>query len=42
MHVYVVINFSFQLIVIFPLFLRMVMYAKEFKRKEKKITEIKN
>ena len=37
----VVINF-FQFIFIFPLFLGMVMYANEFKTKEKqKLTEIK-
>ena len=41
--VYVVVNFLFQLIFIFPLFLGMVMYANEFKTKEKqKLTEIKN
>ena len=41
--VYVVVNFLFQLIFIFPLFWGMVMYANEFKRKEKqKLTEIKN
>ena len=41
--VYVVVNFLFQLIFIFPLFLGMVMYAKQFKTKEKqKLTEIKN
>ena len=40
---YVVVNFLFQLIFIFPLFLGMVMYAKKFKTKEKqKLTEIKN
>ena len=40
---YVVVNFLFQLIFIFPLFLGMVMYANEFKTKEKqKLTEIKN
>ena len=33
--VYVVVNFLFQLIFIFPLFLGMVMYANEFKTKEK-------
>ena len=32
---YVVVNFLFQLIFIFPLFLGMVMYAKQFKTKEK-------
>ena len=43
-HVYVVItvNFLFSVIFIFPLFLGMVMYANEFKRKEKqKLSEIK-
>ena len=41
-HVYVVVNFLFQLIFIFPLFWGMVMYANEFKTKEKqKLTEIK-
>ena len=39
----VVVNFLFQLIYIFPLFWGMVMYANEFKTKEKqKLTEIKN
>ena len=43
LHVYVVVNFLFQLIFIFPLFWGMVMYANEFKTKEKqKLTEIKN
>ena len=42
-YVYVVVNFLFQLIFIFPLFWVMVMYANEFKTKEKqKLTEIKN
>ena len=42
-NVYVVVNFLFQLIFIFPLFWCMVMYANEFKTKEKqKLTEIKN
>ena len=42
-HVYVVVNFLFQLVFIFPLFWGMVMYANEFKTKEKqKLTEIKN
>ena len=42
-NVYVVVNFLFQLIFIFPLFWGMVMYANEFKTKEKqKLTEIKN
>ena len=41
--VYVVVNFLFQLIFIFPLFWGMVMYANEFKTKVKqKLTEIKN
>ena len=41
--IYVVVNFLFQLIFIFPLFWGMVMYANEFKTKEKqKLTEIKN
>ena len=41
--VYVVVVFLFQLIFIFPLFWGMVMYANEFKTKEKqKLTEIKN
>ena len=40
---YVVVNFLFQLIFIFPLFWGMVMYANEFKTKEKqKLTEVKN
>ena len=39
----VVVNFLFQLIFVFPLFWGMVMYANEFKTKEKqKLTEIKN
>ena len=43
LNVYVVVNFLFQLIFIFPLFWGMVMYANEFKTKEKqKLTEIKN
>ena len=42
-YVYVVVNFLFQLIFIFPLFWGMVMYATEFETKEKqKLTEIKN
>ena len=42
-NIYVVVNFLFQLIFIFPLFLGMVMYAKQFKTKEKQnLTEIKN
>ena len=42
-NIYVVVNFLFQLIFIFPLFWGMVMYANEFKTKEKqKLTEIKN
>ena len=42
--IYVVVNFLIQLIFIFPrLFLGMVMYANEFKTKEKqKLTELKN
>ena len=41
--VYVVVNFLFQLIFIYPLFWGMVMHANEFNTKEKqKITEIKN
>ena len=40
--VLVVVNFLSQLILIFPLFLGMVMYANEFETKEKqKLTEIK-
>ena len=35
LYIYVVVNFLFQLIFIFPLFLGMVMYAKQFKTKEK-------
>ena len=39
----VAVNFLFQLIFVFPLFLGMVMYANEFETKEKqKLTEIKN
>ena len=39
----VVVNFLFQLIFIFPLFLGMVMNANEFKTKKiQKLTEIKN
>ena len=34
-NVYVVVNFLFQLIFIFPLFLGLVVYANEFKTKEK-------
>ena len=42
-YIYVAVNFLFQLIFIFPLFWGMVMYANEFKTKEKqKLTEIKN
>ena len=42
-NVFVIVNFLFQLIFIFPLFWGMVMYANEFKTKEKqKLTEIKN
>ena len=41
--IHVVVNFLFQLIFSFPLFWGMVMYANEFKTKEKqKLTEIKN
>ena len=40
---YVAVNFLFQLIFVFPLFMGMVMYANEFETKEKqKLTEIKN
>ena len=40
--IYVVVNFLFQLIFIFPSFLDMVMCANEFKTKEKqKLMEIK-
>ena len=43
LNVLVVVNFLSQLILIFPLFLGMVMYANEFETKEKqKLTEIKN
>ena len=43
LHVDVVVNFLFQLIFIFPLFLGLVVYANEFKTKEKqKLTEMKN
>ena len=42
-NVCVVVNFLFQLIFIFPLFWGVVMYANEFKTKEKqKLTGIKN
>ena len=42
-NVYVVVNFLFQLIFVYPLFWSMVMHANEFNTKEKqKITEIKN
>ena len=38
----VVVNFLFQLIFIFPMFFGVVMYANEFRTKEKqKLTEIK-
>ena len=41
--VVVVLNFLFWLIFIFPLFLGMVMYAVEYRKKEKQtLTEIKN
>ena len=40
---YAVVISLFQLIFIFPLFLGIVMYANEFKTKEKqKLTEIEN
>ena len=40
--VYVAVNFLFQLIFVFPLFVGMVMHANEFETKEKqKLTEIK-
>ena len=43
MYIYVAVNFLFQLIFVFPLFLGMVMHANEFETKEKqKLTEIKN
>ena len=39
----VAVNFLFQLIFLFPLFLGMVMYANEFETKEKqKLSEIIN
>ena len=42
-YVYVAVNFLFQLIFVFPLFLGMVMHANEFETMEKqKLTEIKN
>jgi len=42
LHLHVVVNFLFRLSFIFPLFLGMVMYANEFKTKEKqKLTEVK-
>ena len=42
-YIYVVVNFLFQVIFIFPLFLGMVIYANEFETKEKqKLPEIKN
>ena len=41
--IYVVVIFLSHLFFIFPLFLRMVMYAHEFETKEKrKLTKIKN
>ena len=41
--IYVVVNFLLQLIFIFSLFWGMVMYANEFKTKEKQeLTEMKN
>ena len=43
MYIDVAVNFLFQLIFVFPLFLGMVMHANEFETKEKqKLTEIKN
>ena len=42
-NIYVVVNFLFQVIFIFILFLDMVMYANEVETKEKeKLPEIKN
>ena len=39
----VAVNFLFQVIFVFPLFLGMVMYANKFETKEKqKLPEIKN
>ena len=41
--IHVTLNFLFQLIFVFPLFLGAVMYANVFETKEKqKLTEIKN
>ena len=41
--IYVTLNFLFQLIFVFPLFLGAVMYAHVFETKKKqKLTEIKN
>ena len=43
MHVYVVVNFLFQVIFLFLLFLGMVIYANEVETTEKeKLPEIKN
>ena len=43
LYIYVAVNFLFQLIFVFPLFVGMVMHANEFETKEKqKLTEIKN
>ena len=43
MYVYVVVNFLYQVIFVFLLFLGMVMYANEVETKEKyKLPEIKN
>ena len=43
LNIYVVVNFLSQVIFIFPLFFGMVIYANEFKTKEKqKLPEIKN
>ena len=43
MYVYVVVNFLYQVIFVFLLFLGVVMYANEVETKEKyKLPEIKN
>ena len=43
MYIYVVVNFLFQVIFVFLLFLGMVIYANEVETKEKeKLPEIKN
>ena len=43
MYIYVVVNFLFQVIFLFLLFLGMVIYANEVETKEKeKLPEIKN